>query len=141
MNPAGHRPPSSAPAGEAGAAPSYRIRSARGYDPSTVSDTQCFPRLLDGLDHRRVVTVRLAVDEERVLPVRPTARPLVDVAQVDLRVAEHAEHVHERAGLVRGDEHERGLVLPGHAGALLAADHQEARDVVGLVLDALEDAD
>ena len=93
-------------------------------------------RLFDGRLH--VVDVTDRVDEKVILPVDLLAGALLEIGQVDPVLLEDVENLRQRAGLVRGGEHDRRLVVSALA-CPLAADDEETRDVIGIVLDVLEE--
>ena len=89
--------------------------------------------------HRRVVRVAVEIDEEHVVPFAPARRPRLDARHVHAVACERAEQVQQRAGALRAarrDQH-RGLVVAARRKEL-AADDDEARRVVRLILDLAE---
>ena len=94
-----------------------------------------------GLDRRGdmgIAAMALEVDEERVAPVVDPRRSLVDVREVHAGIAELGEDVDEGARSVVGLELDRGAIVAGGS-RLLPADDEEPRDVLGAILDAIEE--
>lgn len=83
----------------------------------------------------RIIRVAASVNEKGVVPVAPTAGAFLNVRQIDPVVLKGLKHMHQRARLVRGREHHRGLVIAAAMRGSLG-NHEEARDVVGMILDA-----
>ena len=88
--------------------------------------------------HRLVVDVAGQVDEEAVLPLGVVRGPRLDAVHADAVARERAEYVEQRAGLVVDEDQHRGAVVPRRREDA-AADHQEARGVVLVVLDRAHD--
>lgn len=92
--------------------------------------------LFDCRGHVLIALMRIAIDEERVLPVAAATGSFVDVAEIDTGVTEYGQHIHERSRLMGGDEHDRCFVFAGGK-RRFCSDDQKARDVVWLVFDML----
>src|SRR5262249_8221030 len=119
---------------------------AAGYDPRTLN--RAAPRPTPPPPRRpppsrltrprppRLAPMPLQVEEE-VVPPRPLAqRAGLDLDQVDAMAGERPQHAGQYPPLVAHAHDERRLVVPGQLLAVLAAEHEEAGGVLGLVLDA-----
>ena len=91
-------------------------------------------RILERLLHRRVVTVTVRIDVERVVPVLASRWPFVNVAQVHARVVEGLKYLNKRTVFILGHKGNRGLVVPRPT-SFLFRDHVKASDIVRVVLD------
>src|SRR6266403_6073073 len=106
-----------------------RVRSENLTEQGALAD------LAEHRRDRRRVTMALDVHEDYVLPGALLGRPRFDLREVDPQTRQRLEDPVERAGLVTHREEDRGLVTARRA-ARVAADDQEARRVVRIVLDA-----
>src|SRR5262245_37556417 len=80
----------------------------------------------------------VAVDEEEIFPGFAFAGARFDFGQVDAIAAEGSKRVVEGADFVADADHETGAIVAGGRTAL-AAEHEEARGVGGVILDVLFD--
>jgi len=78
-----------------------------------------------------------AIDEEIIMPDLLTAGARFNFGKVDAAGTEGFERAEERAGLVVQGKDKAGFVAPGTEGRRdVGAEDEEARDVVGAILDA-----
>lgn len=88
--------------------------------------------------HRLIVDMAGQVDEEAVLPLGVVRGPRLDPVHADAVTRERAEYVEQHTGLVVDEDQHRGAVVARWREDA-AADHQEARGVVLVVLDRAHD--
>ena len=91
---------------------------------------------LDGLGDFRVLKMAVAINEEEIFPRLALAGARFDLRHVDLVPAERGDGLVQRADLVGDADHQAGAVVAGGRTAL-AAEHEEARGVGGVVLNVL----
>ena len=91
---------------------------------------------LDGLDDFAVLHVAVAIDEEEIFPRLPFAGARFNLRHVDFVAAERGNRLMQRAGFV-GDADQQARAVVARGRTALAAQHEEARGVGGVVLDVL----
>ncbi len=111
---------------------SFRVRiRAEDFD-----EVAMLAQKLDGLDDLAVLHVAVAINEEEIFPRLPLARARFNLRHVDFVTAERGNRLMQRAGLVGHADQQAGAVVAGGRTAL-AAEHEEARGVGGVVLNVL----
>src|SRR5439155_753270 len=93
-------------------------------------------QLTDGFGNFVVAGMAVAVDEEEILPGFSFAGARFNFRHVDAVTAKGGERAMQRAHLVHQADHDAGAIVAGGRAAL-AAQHQEARRVGGIVLDVV----
>ena len=88
--------------------------------------------------HRRVVTMAVDIHVEDIFPQRMPGRTRFQARHRDAGIGERQQQF-MGAGAIRRRHDQRGLVTPGRTGIVLA-EHQEARRVVGFVLDIFRES-
>src|SRR5688572_24564853 len=87
----------------------------------------------------RVAAMAFEVREEDVLPAPSNGGTRLDARQVDASVVEDLERAAKRAAFVASRENETRLVGPGRLFGVRRRDHDEARGVLGAILNVLGD--
>src|SRR5262245_56736997 len=105
-----------------------RVRAERAHRARELSQVDERARATE------IVTAYRKVDVKEVFPRTPANRTGLDLGEVNLAQREHRERLEQRTGLV-GKREDHGRLVGLHVRVGRAAHEQEARDVVGEILD------